>query len=222
MKICSKCEILQPLENFHKDRTARDGHVAQCKACRKTITKEYNSRPEVKARISQYGKQKREDPKWLEQKKQYDREYYQIEENQTKIKSRAARREKDPNGRRQINSRRVQRKAEDPQFKMAVNLRGRLGAAVKNNSKAGSAVRDLGCTILELRSYLESKFQLGMTWENWGKGKGKWNIDHIMPLAAFDLTNRQHAILACYYLNLQPLWFEENLTKHSKLPGTKQ
>ena len=218
MKTCSTCKILQPLDNFHKDKTTRDGHVAQCKTCRKKITKEYNDQSEVKKRISEYGKQKRKDPGWLEQKRQYDLHYYAIPENRERGKKRSRDWLQIPENKRRSNARRVSKKRTDPQFKMASSLRGRLGTAIKGNSKAGSAIRDLGCSILEFREYLETKFRQGMTWENWGLGKDKWNIDHIMPLAAFDLTNRQHVLLACHYLNLQPLWYEENLTKHNKIP----
>ena len=106
---------------------------------------------------------------------------------------------------------------EDPNFKLAHLLRSRLTKAINRRQKTGSAVDDLGCSVAELRIHLESKFQPGMNWENWGHGEGKWNIDHIMPLAAFDLTNRQHLVLACYYLNLRPLWHIENMKKGKKI-----
>ena len=109
------------------------------------------------------------------------------------------------------------RRKEDPQIRLKDALRSRLNVAIKEGFKNGSAVRDLGCSIEYLENHLESKFQPGMTWENYGKGPGHWNIDHIIPLAAFDLTNRQHVVLACYYLNLQPLWFEDNSSKGAKL-----
>ena len=107
--------------------------------------------------------------------------------------------------------------AEDVNFKLASRLRSRLTKAIKRGQKAGSAVDDLGCSVEDLKKHLELKFQPGMTWENWGHGDGKWNIDHIMPLSAFDLTNRQHVLLVCNYLNLQPLWFEENMKKGKKI-----
>lgn len=97
----------------------------------------------------------------------------------------------------------------DVKFRLAVVLRSRLRMAIKNNQKVGSAVRDLGCTISELKYYLEGKFQDGMTWENYGN----WHIDHIIPLAFYDLTNREQLLQACHYTNLQPLWAEENLNK---------
>ena len=99
----------------------------------------------------------------------------------------------------------------DIQYKLSVILRARFQMALKRNYKTGSAVRDLGCSIGELQVYLESKFQSGMTWDN--HGLYGWHIDHIKPLASFDLTDRQQLLLACHYTNLQPLWATDNLSK---------
>ena len=99
----------------------------------------------------------------------------------------------------------------DIQFKLSTNLRTRLNTALKSNYKSGSAVKDLGCTIEEFKVYLESKFQPGMTWDNWTKDG--WHIDHIKPLASFDLTDRNQLLEACHYTNLQPLWSKDNLSK---------
>jgi len=94
-------------------------------------------------------------------------------------------------------------------------LRNRLNDAIKNSYKNGSATRDLGCTIPELKQYLESNFQTGMTWDNHSP-KG-WHIDHILPLSSFDLTDRDQLKKACHYTNLQPLWAKDNLSKGNKL-----
>lgn len=34
MKTCTKCKIEQPLENFNKDRTHKEGYKSRCKTCR--------------------------------------------------------------------------------------------------------------------------------------------------------------------------------------------
>lgn len=116
---------------------------------------------------------------------------------------------------REIQTRRRAYQAErlriDTEFRLARLLRNRLYCALMGNFKAGSAVRDLGCTIPELRVWLEAKFQTGMTWEN----QGAWHIDHIVPLAKFDLTDREQLLQACNYTNLQPLWATDNLQKGS-------
>ena len=106
----------------------------------------------------------------------------------------------------------------DIQYKLSCNLRNRLNSALKINQKAGSAMKDLGCSIEELKSYLESKFQPGMTWDNWSLDG--WHIDHIKPLASFDLTDRKQLLEACHYTNLQPLWAKDNLSKSDKLSNS--
>jgi len=107
------------------------------------------------------------------------------------------------------------RKANNIQVKLSCNLRTRLWLATKRNSKSGSAVRDLGCTITELKDYLEEQFQHGMNWDNYGD----WHIDHIRPLASFKLENRDELLKACHYTNLQPLWAADNTSKGCKVPG---
>ena len=107
------------------------------------------------------------------------------------------------------------RRKTDIQFKLSHNLRVRLISAIKGNYKVGSAVKDLGCSVEELKSYIESKFQPGMSWDNWNKDG--WHIDHIKPLASFDLTDRNQLLEACHYTNLQPLWATDNIIKRDKL-----
>ena len=103
----------------------------------------------------------------------------------------------------------------DVQYRLASSLRKRLRHAIKGESKGGSAVRDLGCTIPELKFYIEGKFKDGMTWENWSFTG--WHLDHVIPLVFFDLTDREQLLKAVHYTNLQPLWAHENLVKNAKL-----
>ena len=99
----------------------------------------------------------------------------------------------------------------DVQFKLTKNLRNRLYKAIKNNQKAGSAVDDLGCTVAEFKTYIESLWQDDMSWDNWTTDG--WHIDHIVPINRFDLTNPEELKKACHYTNLQPLWAKDNLRK---------
>ena len=95
---------------------------------------------------------------------------------------------------------------EDLEFKLKTNLRNRLNRALSGNYKAGSAVKELGCSIEELKVYLASRFKPGMDWNN----HGEWHIDHIKDLCLFDLTNPEDFKKACHYTNLQPLWMEND------------
>jgi len=107
------------------------------------------------------------------------------------------------------------RRRTDINYKLACCLRGRIRKVIKNNWKLGSAIQDLGCTVPELKLYLEVQFKPGMTWDNWSFTG--WHVDHIIPLDSFNLQNREEFLKACHYTNLQPLWAEENLKKSNKL-----
>lgn len=84
----------------------------------------------------------------------------------------------------------------------------------RGGKKCGKTVEMLGCSIDDLRIYLENLFSPGMSWQNHGT---KWEVDHIMPLARFDLTNSIHVQMAVRYTNLQPLWIHENAAKADKI-----
>ena len=99
----------------------------------------------------------------------------------------------------------------NPTFKLQKVLRARMLSALKKGSKSGSAIKDLGCTITELKLHLEKQFTEGMTWEN--HGLYGWHIDHKKPLASFDLTDKKQFIKAVHYKNLTPLWARENWSK---------
>lgn len=140
------------------------------------------------------------------------KEYY--EKNKEKIKERS--RQYSKNNRSSINLYKRKydrdRRRSDPQFRLAIILRARLRKVLKSNAKVGSAVRDLGCTVTELKVYLEGKFKDGMSWGNYSK----WHLDHEIPLSLFDLTDREQFLRACHYTNLQPLWALENIKKGNK------
>jgi hypothetical protein len=103
----------------------------------------------------------------------------------------------------------------DTKYRLAKQLRARVRSALLRGAKTGSAVRDLGCSISELKLFLESQFEPGMTWENHGSD---WHIDHFVPLSCYDLTDPIQFREATNWLNLQPLWADENLRKGALRP----
>lgn len=113
-----------------------------------------------------------------------------------------------------INAQKLKKYHSNPEFRLACNLRKRLTLALKRGSKIGSAIKDLGCTIEELKKHLESLFQPGMTWDNYTY-KG-WHIDHIRPLSSFNLNNPEEFKKANHFSNLQPMWAKDNIKKKNK------
>ena len=119
---------------------------------------------------------------------------------------------------------RKRRMASEPTFKATIAMRRRFYMAIRNqvydgwNIRSGQAVRLLGCTMAEFVAYIESLWSDGMTWENWTCDG--WHIDHIVPLAAFDLSDEEQVKAACHYTNLRPLWAKDNLRKGAKVDAS--
>jgi hypothetical protein len=111
------------------------------------------------------------------------------------------------------NAYRKKKYQEDPVFAISIKLRIRIKRAITNKLRS-STDSLIGCSIEELKIYLESKFQPGMTWNNYSLYG--WHIDHVIPLSSFDLTDPQELKKACHYTNLQPLWAKDNLSKSNK------
>lgn len=202
MKICTKCGKEQDIEFFYKDLHKKDGRRNECIACNLLGKKLHYKRNTAKvlARVRMYA----------------DNNAHRIRLYRKKNAATLGTKKKayDKLRRPIVNKKRKIRLNNDPSYRLSCNLRSRLKGAIKGNYKSGSAVRDLGCSIEELKLHLESQFKPGMSWSNYGFCG--WHIDHIKPLASFDLTDRQQLLEACNYTNLQPLWAKDNFAKHSK------
>ena len=82
-------------------------------------------------------------------------------------------------------------------------------------NKSNGTFKLLGCDIDFFIKYIETKFEEGMTWENYGRNG--WHIDHIIPCASFDLTKIENQQKCFHYTNLQPLWWFDNISKGCKI-----
>jgi len=75
----------------------------------------------------------------------------------------------------------------------------------------------LGCSVKQFSEHLERQFRDGMNWENYGNIKGKWSIDHIIPISSFNLDDIEQAKKAFHYSNCQPMWAIDNIKKGAKI-----
>jgi hypothetical protein len=105
----------------------------------------------------------------------------------------------------------------DHEFAMKLRLRSRVSAAVRRGraTKSAKTMDLIGCTTKDLCAHIQSQFVDGMTWEN--AGRYGWHIDHIIPCAAFDLTDPKQQRMCFHYTNLRPLWGSENMNKGDKI-----
>lgn len=112
---------------------------------------------------------------------------------------------------------------DDIQYKIKKNLRNVTIAAFhrKLANKNKSVMEWIGCTIDELLSHLSSQFEPGMSFENHGRGPGRWQMDHIIPIDDFDLSDDSECRKCFHFTNLQPLWWELNQQKTNKTNWVK-
>jgi len=86
--------------------------------------------------------------------------------------------------------------------------------ALNGKFKTKTTLNLIGCSWEDLKLYLESKFQIGMSWDNYGYYG--WHIDHIIPVSNFDIENLEELKKCMHYTNLQPLWMSDNLKKGNR------
>lgn len=127
-----------------------------------------------------------------------------------------------PENNKRLNQKLRTRFQEDAQFRIGHNLRVRLRITLQrfNAAKTTSAI-DVGCSLPELVAHMESLWTEGMSWANYGNKKDQWSIDHVRPLASFDMTDAEQQKAACHFTNLRPLWHTQNLSKGSMWNGTR-
>jgi hypothetical protein len=103
----------------------------------------------------------------------------------------------------------------DIHYKIKDNIYARINIALRSckTKKHTNKIKIIGCSIEELKIYLESRFKIGMSWNN----RNEWHIDHIKPCISFDLSKPEEQAKCFHYTNLQPLWAHENLSKGSKI-----
>ena len=107
----------------------------------------------------------------------------------------------------------------NPYYKISHAIRHQMNLKIRN--KKFHTFEILNYNNIELKHHLESLFIDGMNWNNYG-GKYGWQIDHIKPVASFNIINEDGSpnfdeIRKCWALeNLQPLWAKDNNKKGSK------
>lgn len=200
MKTCSICKSLKPLTAYCKHKYAPDGLSYTCRPC----NLERSRTPESKERKRKYRQRKLDEhKKWDKERYERKRDYILKRQLDYYYKNRDEIREK-----RKTHSKKHKQKLN---HKLGCVIRSRINKVIKKENRSFSAVETLACSLEEFISYLESKFQPGMTWEN--RGFRGWHIDHIKPLCSFDLLDPEQFKEATHYTNLQPLWAKDNYKK---------
>jgi len=203
--VCKHCKVITP----RKELNSKGWKI--CRVCLSKFQKAY--REKNKDRLKEMNRRYREENK---QSISFQRSQYR-KANSDKLKA-GRKRCWEKNGKKYSASHyqyKKQRLKTDIQFKLRETIRARIFAAVKNGAKSGSAIKLLGCSIEEFKSYIEQQFKPGMNWSNWCLDG--WHIDHIKPIKNFDLTDPKQMAEVCHYTNMRPLWAKENLARRFEM-----
>ena len=217
MKKCNKCLEIKHINSFHKNKVISDGYAFYCKQCYSEIHKNRNYK-QIDKKACRHCKEdfspKQERSEFCSKDCRERYKYWSDVETNREDARLYAKDYAKTTKYREYKKAYYEKMKNNLEYILPYYLRNRLYMALRNRQKTGSAIEMLGCSIKELRIYLESKFQTGMTWNNYSfRG---WHIDHIKPLSKFDLTDRDQLNKACHYTNLQPLWAVDNLRKGNR------
>lgn len=221
IEIITRAEALSKgLRFYFTGKPCVRGHVAPrvflgkcgvCTVCRKIIATDW--REQNRDKHNAWGRnnpdklraaQKRYDDKHSERRKKSRLDWYL----RNKQKQRAYQRRL---------KKRLRETSADYRFRC--NLRGRIHKAIRRGDglKSGRTLDLIGCTVAELRAHLERQFLPGMAWSNYGHGADRWNVDHLVPCAAFDLSDPEQQRRCFHFSNLRPLWQPDNIRKGARL-----
>lgn len=110
-----------------------------------------------------------------------------------------------------------ERHRSDPEYKLRKNIQRSILLALKRPKNSEATSNFIGCSYGTLKARLESLWLPGMSWANYGKDCNGWVIDHIKPIASFDMSDDAQAKACYHFTNLQPLWWGANREKADKI-----
>lgn len=239
IKTCKKCNVSKDTENFSKNNRNKDKLDTSCREC---LKKKYDANREKKLESQRKWRENNKDyqKQWRENNEkriEYEKQYY-LENKEKYIKRKQKWRKENPvlealtrqryvlNNKDKINKYHREWKANkrrtDVEYKLKENMSRRIRSELNMLLKIGKdkSTKDyVGCSMEYLKMYLESKFDIGMSWNNYGIS---WQIDHIIPCKSWKLTNPIDNYYCWNYKNLQPMWSFENKSKKDKYEDTKK
>lgn len=186
LKWCNSCKAYLSFSKFNFCKKCKNNLRYTCSDCEKLAYKRY---VKTESHIEYLNLNR-------ENKNKYNRELYQ--------------RSKD-----RINKRIRDKRRENPLYGLACTLRSNISNKLRkflSGSKERKTYDILGCTSEYFASYIESKFEPWMNWENRGLYNGElnygWDLDHIIPINSAKSDEEIYKLN--HYTNFQPLCSKVN------------
>lgn len=101
----------------------------------------------------------------------------------------------------------------DPLYRLEGMLRRMINSYMRKGgwSKKSKINQIVGLSYEEYVKYIESTWTKGMSWENYGRHKDCWNIDHI--IAPVNSETEEEILAKFHYTNTRAIWHVDNVKK---------
>ena len=220
--ICNQCKLDKKAEDYYN-------RYKTCKECIKKKQRERNKDDKLKKRNGNKKCKKCEEIKdinlfrinrgeCLNCEKKYGRKYNKKNkhirdkwQNENKEHHKKLQANWYQNNKNKINEKYNRRYKNDICFKINQDQRRIL---LNHITKIKRTKEYLGNEFKIIKKWLEKQFDNNMSWDNHGE---YWEIDHVLPIANFDLTNEKDIEVCFNWKNLMPLKKEINSNKKNKV-----
>src|ERR1043165_1347852 len=204
-KVCTQCKLEKSVNEFYKDITQKSWYCPCCKMCKSIKAKELRlkytmleTREKKDSKVCSCCKQEKNVSEYV--KHRSCRDGLDNECKKCKYKYNHA-----------YSKARMQT---DPEFKLLKSMRGRLWEALKGKSKSKTTQQLIGVDIEIFTKWIDFQLEEGMTMKNYGT---IWHIDHVIPLASFNLLDEDELQKAMNWKNIRPLTPVRNMQKSNKV-----
>ena len=204
VKECFRCKKILLKSNFNKNKTKRDGYRSDCRLCSKEYY--YNNRDRL------LNKQKFYNKEYHDQRNEYQKKYYldnrdQIIENHKNYKKQ---------NREKVDIYEKNERKTYLHYEIACNLRSRSNKAFKaqNVRKKNKTFDLLGYSHSFFKRWIIHQLYGNMTLEIYGS---VWQFHHCLLIASFNLLDENDVKKYFNWLNLRPMYSNENNSKKVKV-----
>lgn len=101
----------------------------------------------------------------------------------------------------------------DEIYKLKQNQRSYIHQQLQKKGcvKENKTMELIGCSTSILKCWLSFQFSKTINWDS-----KLWQVDHVVPVSLFNLSNEKERVLAFHWTNIQPLSKHENISKSNK------
>lgn len=213
-KKCSKCGEEKLITDFNKSYSGKYGYDNRCKSCKNEGSIERGKKPNTLKLKNINGVYFKKCSKCeIEKDIKYFNNNPRTSDNLSTICKACFKTYRDTETfKHRRNLLKLTRIKNDPGFRLRCNVSASIIHYLKGEGKSKKSLDLLGVSrIEEYREYIENQLiDTDFSWSNYGK---EWQIDHIIPVNVFDLSNVEHQHVAFNHKNTRPLSKFENLSR---------